>query len=116
MLNGPGGEPQHITLDVPSQVLESVRRGRMSVPLGLHPDLAVFGALPWCSVATLRTEKSDVDANELHRIVGPVLRHPDQWILPVLGARPHASVTLADYEAEANEIRRSLGLAPINLR
>jgi hypothetical protein len=51
----PGGEPRQIDLEVTAQVFASVRKGRMTVPLGKQPDLAEVAGLPWCSIATLQS-------------------------------------------------------------
>jgi hypothetical protein len=109
----PGGEPARIDLDVPAQVYHALRRRRMTVPLGSHPKLAVFGGLPWCSIATLRAENSS--EQELYRIVGPAIRQPDQWVLPVLGGFADRAGTLAACEEEAGKLRLDLGLIPATL-
>jgi hypothetical protein len=45
-----------IELDVAPQIFAAIRKGRMTVPLGDHPDMAAVGGLPWCSIATLKTK------------------------------------------------------------
>jgi hypothetical protein len=103
----PGGEPRQIDLDVTPHVLTAVRRGRMTVPLGKQPDLAVVAGLPWCSVATLRS-----DGDKLHRVVGPAIRRPDQWVLPVLCLFFDPATGVAEHEKEAGNLRKGWGLRP----
>jgi hypothetical protein len=105
----PGGEPKQIDLDVTPQVFAAVRKGRMTVPLGKHPDLAVVAGLPWCSVVTLHSE-----ANDMHRVVGPAIRQPDQWVLPVLETELEAEAHLTASEREMAGLRRGLGLEPLS--
>jgi hypothetical protein len=77
----------------------------LTVTLGKQPDLAEVAGLPWCSVVTLNS-----NGEKLHRIVGPAIRQPDQWVLPVLSDSLNESASLADYHKEADKMRRSLGL------
>lgn len=105
----PGGEPRHITLDVTPQVFAAVRNGRMTVPLGKEPDLAPVAGLPWCSVASL-----DSEGEKLHRVVGPAIRQKDHWALPVLYLDFDPTTSLADYEKEAEELRRAWGLETVS--
>src|ERR1019366_9161049 len=74
----PGGEPKEIDLDVTPEVFASVRKGRMTVPLGQQPDLAVVAGLPWGSIATVHSA-----GNKLYRIVGPAIWQTEKWSLPV---------------------------------
>jgi hypothetical protein len=99
----PGGQPKQIDVDVTPQILAAVRKGRMTVPLGDQPDLAVFGGLPWCSIATLQ-----VNGEKLHRIVGPAISHTTGWALPVFTFE--AATGLGEYEAEAERLRNAWGL------
>src|ERR1019366_213935 len=62
----PGGEPRQIDLDVTPEGFASVRKGRMTVPLGGTTDLAQLAGLLWGSIATI-----DSEGDKLHRIVGP---------------------------------------------
>ena len=98
----PGGEPTQIDLDVTPQVFASVKRGRMTVPLGATTDLAVVAGLPWGLIATVHSE-----ADKLHRIVGPASWQTDKWSLPVF---PTDADGLAEFEKESVNLRRSLGL------
>jgi hypothetical protein len=100
----PGGKPRQIDLEVTPQIFASVRNGRMTVPLDKRPDLAEVAGLPWCSVATLHSE-----GEKLYRVVGPAIRQPGQWVLPVF---PTAVDGLPDHEKEAVKWSRSLGLEP----
>jgi hypothetical protein len=101
----PGGQPKPIDRDVTPQVFAAVRKGRMSVPLGDEPDLAEVAGLPWCSVATLHSA-----GDKLYRVVGPAIRKPDQWVLPVLSPSFDPAAGLAEYEKEAEKLREALGL------
>jgi hypothetical protein len=103
----PGGEPRQVDLEVAPQVFAAVRKGRMTVPLGKQPDLAVVAGLPWCSVVTLHS-----DGDKLHRVVGPAMRQPDQWALPVLYQFFDPATGLAEYREEAEKLREGWGLAP----
>src|ERR1700722_15900391 len=98
----PGGEPQQIDLNVTPEVFACVRKGRMTVPLGKQPDVAVVGGLPWGSIATVRSA-----AGKLYRIVGPAIWQTDKWSLPVF---PTDAEGLTGCETEAAKMRRSLGL------
>ena len=98
----PGGEPRQIDLDVTPQVFAAVRNGRMTVPLGKEPNLAVVAGLPWGSIATVHSA-----GDKLYRIVGPASWQTDKWALPVF---PTDADGLPEYENEAAKLRRSLGL------
>ena len=106
----PGGEPKQIDLDVTPKVFAAVRKGRMTVPLSKQPDLAEVAGLPWCSISTLHSE-----GEKLHRVVGPVTWQKGQWALPVLSYFPDADTGLAEYEKEAEELRRGLGLSAMSI-
>jgi hypothetical protein len=101
----PGGEPKQIDLDVTPQVFATVRKGRMTVPLGNQPNLAEVARLPWCSIATIRST-----GHTLHRVVGPAIRQKDQWALPVLFQFVEPDTGLREYQQEAVKLRRALGL------
>jgi hypothetical protein len=103
----PGGEPKQIDLDVTPEIFASVRKGRMTVPLGKQPDLAVVAGLPWGSIATVHSA-----ADKLYRIVGPAIWQIDKWSLPVF---PTDAEGLAGCETEALNMRRSLGLEPASV-
>jgi hypothetical protein len=107
----PGGEPEQIDLDVTAQVFTAVRKGRMSVPLGNQPNLAEVAGLPWCSVATLHS-----NGDKLHRVVGPALKHPSQWVLPVLFLSFDPVVGLTEYKQEAEKLRKDCGVEPKSSR
>lgn len=103
----PGGKPRQIDLEVTAQVFAAVRKGRMTVPLGKQPDLADVAGLPWCSIATLKS-----NSENLHRVVGPAIRQPDQWVLPVLYPGCDPATSLTAHETEAKKLRRGFGLEP----
>ena len=103
----PGGEPRRIDLGVTPQVLAAVRKSRMTVPLGSPPNLAKVAGLPWCSIATLQS-----NGENLHRVVGPAIRQPDQWVLPILSADFDSATSLTEHESDATKLRRHFGLEP----
>jgi hypothetical protein len=103
----PGGEPNQIDLDVTPQVFAAMRKGRMTVPLGKQPNLAEVAGLPWCSVVTLHSHP-----DKLLRVVGPAIRQPDKWVLPVLHLAFDPATNLAEYDKEAQKLREALGLEP----
>jgi hypothetical protein len=103
----PGGEPRQIDLDVMAQMFSSVRKGRMTVPLGERPALAEVAGLPWCSIATLRSND-----DSLHRVVGPAVCQPSGWALPVLHWFFDPATGLGEYQKEAHKLRKSWGLLP----
>lgn len=100
----PGGEPRQIDVDLTPNVFASVRKGRMSIPLGGKPDLSQVAGLPWGSIATVHSA-----GDRLHRIVGPAVWQVDKWCLPVF---PTDADGLAACEGAATELRRNLGLEP----
>jgi hypothetical protein len=101
----PGGEPRQIDLEVTAQVFAAVRKGRTTVPLGNRPDLAEVAGLPWCSVATLHS-----NGEKMHRIVGPAIKQPGQWVLPVLCLFFDPTTGLPAYQQEAVKLRKGWGL------
>ncbi len=82
----PGGEPMAARVTVPRDILQKVRRGRVSVPLD-SPTTAQLG-LPWFSTMVLSTGD-----DELSILAGPA-KYSGGWFLPVLEA------AIADEEAE----------------
>jgi hypothetical protein len=103
----PGGEPKQIDLDVTPEVFAAVRKGRMTVPLGKHPDLAVVAGLPCGSIATVHSA-----ADKLYRIVGPAIWQIDKWSLPLF---PTDAEGLAGCETEAARLRQGFGLEPASV-
>jgi hypothetical protein len=101
----PGGEPKQIDLDVTPRVFAAVLKGRMTVPLGKQPELAVVAGLPWCSVVTLHS-----NGDKLHRVVGPAIKQPEQWVLPVQYLFFDPATDLSEYVKEAENLRRAWGL------
>jgi len=79
----------------------------MTVPLGKQPALAEVAGLPWCSIATLQS-----NGEKLHRVVGPAIRQPGQWVLPVLFCFLDPATGLSEYEKETEKLRRAWGLIP----
>jgi hypothetical protein len=101
----PGGQPKPIDRDVAPQIFAAVRKGRMSVPLGKEPNFAEVAGLPSCTVATLHS-----DGDMLYRVVGPAIRQPDQWVVPVLYLDPDPATGVAEYKKEAEKLREAWGL------
>ena len=99
----PGGEPKQIDLDVTPEVFASVRKGRMTVPIGKEPNLAVVAGLPWGSIARLNSGDE-----ELHRVIGPAICQTNQWALPIMSLE--TATDLTEHEGEARTLRRRLGL------
>jgi hypothetical protein len=104
----PGGEPRAINLDVTPKMFGAIKRGRASIPLESRPNLGQPAGLPWCSVATLHAGHE-----QLNRIVGPAIRQPDQWVLPVLAADLEAEASLTACERAAVKLRQGFGLEPL---
>jgi hypothetical protein len=90
-------------------VFSAVKRGRVSIPLNDVFDLGGLGGLPWGSIATLSS-----DGDRLHRIVGPAVRQPTQWVLPILETEIAPNSQLPDYEREAVRVRRTFGLETVS--
>jgi hypothetical protein len=103
----PGGEQRHIDLDVTPQVFASVRKGRMTVPLGERPALAEVAGLPWCSIDSLQA-----NGEILHRVVGPAICQPSGWALPVLYCFFDPATGLGEYQKDADKLRKAWGLRP----
>jgi hypothetical protein len=101
----PGGAPKQIELEVRPEAFAAVHRGRKTVPLGKHTDLAEVAGLPWCSTVMLKSQ-----TETLPRLVGPAIRQPDQWVLPIMSDPLDASQTIADYDRDAKTLRRTFGL------
>jgi hypothetical protein len=87
------------------EVFASVKKGRMSVPVGTQVELAEVAGLPWCSVATLHSGGA-----KLHRVVGPASRQAGRWALPVLYWFSDAATDLREYKQEAEKLRKAWGL------
>jgi hypothetical protein len=101
----PGSEPQSLEIASESTLLASVRKGRMTVPLGQTPFLPEVAGLAWCSVATLRSGDEAI-----HRLVGPASWQKDQWALPVLFQFFDPDAGVEQYQKEASKLRRAWGL------
>jgi hypothetical protein len=106
----PGGEPKQLDLDVTPQIFAAVRKGRMTVPLDKQPNLAEVAGLPWCSVVTLHS-----NGDKLHRVVGPAIKQPSQWVLPILYQFCDPATSLGEYEKEARQLRKGWGLEPFGI-
>lgn len=103
----PGGEPKRLDLNVSVKDFSAIRNGRKSVPLSSSVELGEVAALPWCSVASLHS-----DGKTLHRIVGPVSRQGDGWVLPVFDTALASDAALEDYTRAAAKMRKAYGLEP----
>lgn len=86
----PGGEPVELELRVTGTAFQKVLRGGKSIPLGLEPDLARYGAIPWRSIVTV----TDGD-RRLPVATGPAKYSKAGWFLPVPWdtANPNAPVS-----------------------
>jgi hypothetical protein len=104
----PGGEPKRITLDLRPEHFTAVKRGRKTIPLVRKFDLAELAGLPWCSLATLRS-----DDETLHRIVGPAVHQTGGWVLPVLGPADDPTAGLKECGEEASKMRNGRGLEAV---
>jgi hypothetical protein len=104
----PGGKPKEIDLEVTPKVFDAVQKGRMTVPLDKHSDLAEVAGLPWCSIATIQA-----NGEKLHRVVGPAISEKARWVLPVLYCFFDPATPLSEYKKEAEKLRKGLGLAPV---
>lgn len=104
----PGGQPGPIHLDVEPKVFAAIHRGRMTIPLNNDLNLGQLAGLPWCSAATLYSGHE-----QLHRIVGPAIRQPDQWVLPIFPTSLAGDADRAAHEPEAAKLRRRFGLEPL---
>jgi hypothetical protein len=101
----PDEEPRHIDLEVTAQVFSCVRKGRLTVLLGNQPNLAEVARIPWCSIATIRS-----NSETLHRLVGPAIRQKDQWSLPVLFNSVEPGLDLPESRTDAKKLRQGWGL------
>lgn len=74
----PGDEPTAIDLWVSSEILDAVKRGRKTIPLGTQaPEPSLLG-LPWYSVVVLHS-----GSNQLRAACGPAQFSRHGWCLPV---------------------------------
>lgn len=103
----PGGEPAHLTFALAPAMFRSVVNGRMMIPLPAGAKLGILGGPPWGSIATFRH-----GVREVHRLVGPVTWHKDQWCLPVSTLFFDPEVTIPAYRKESVRLRKSEGLDP----
>jgi hypothetical protein len=105
VIEWPGGEPGRVDLDVSAQVFATLRKGRKTVPLGDRIQLSEYAAIPWGSLAVLRC-----GGEQLSRVVGPAIRQPAQWALPVLYQGEGQEPTSAECQQAAVRLRRYYGL------
>jgi len=107
LVEWPGGQSKRVPLKAAPEIFRAVRNGGKTIPLGKNADAKMLG-LPWCSVATLHS-----NGESFHRIVGPAVRSKGQWCLPVLDGCPEPIAEIAEFDKQAEMLRRDLGLEPI---
>ncbi len=80
----PGGEPELRMIELSRDAFTKVRQGAKSIPLGQSSAVAVWGAVPWYSVLTVR-ERSGKGVIAVRS--GPAMYRDDRggWHLPVFG-------------------------------
>jgi hypothetical protein len=91
----PGGTPRRIGLDVPANILRAIRAGRATVPLPAGVELADVAGLPWGSVAEWSS-----GGEACARLIGPAVKLPGGWALPVFGDPAGAATFRRDYGLE----------------
>ena len=62
---------------------------------------------PWGSIAMFRH-----DDEKVHRLIGPVMWHKDQWYLPAICFYDDPDVGLSAYRKESLSLVKSCGLGP----
>ena len=103
-----GGMPSHLKFDLDEAMFRSVCKGRMMIPLPKGAKFDELGGPPWGTIATFRH-----DDQEVHRLVGPVMWHKEQWCLQVcLPYYYDCAVGLPSYRKESHNLIKSNGLGP----
>ena len=103
----PGGEPKNIKIETKPKLFDKIRKRRSNIPLPKDYDLAEIAGLPWGTVATFQC-----NGQQLHRIVGPAIRHKGKWALPVKCYFYNQDTSLAIYHKESEKIRKLHGFLP----
>jgi hypothetical protein len=103
----PGGEPQHIDLELKPELFRAVLKGRMTIPLDDDAVLSEIAGLPWGSIVTLHS-----GGESFHRVVGRTTWQKNQWCLPVLVWSSDPDAKLTSYEENAQGQRQRLKLEP----
>lgn len=98
----PGGQPVQLEQEVTLPIFRSLRKERMSLPLGPRPDLALMAGLPWASRIRVF-----VGGESEHYLVGPAQATSQSWFLPLLSRRLEQP---DDFLQEAIRLREQLGL------
>jgi hypothetical protein len=104
----PGSNPERIELEVTDRDFAAIKKGRVTIPLGEQSDMAVMAGLPWGSIATLNSK-----GESLHRVVGPANHQGKLWALPVLYQNVDPTTGLGEYEQQAANLRKDLGLESV---
>jgi hypothetical protein len=103
----PGGAASEIELDVPTETVKAVLRGREYLPFGRSLSLAQAGGIAFGSRLTVRSSAGDLIA-----VVGPARYQNSEWVLPLFS---WWTLPLSDHrgkvdpEAEAATLRRQRG-------
>ena len=105
VIEWPGGEPKHVNLDLDSALFSAISKGRRTIPLLDHQATPEMLGLPNCSIATLNCV-----AQSFHRIVGPAIRHKNQWYLPIIQTCSKQNGSISAYKTRAAKMRVKAGL------
>ena len=103
----PGGEPKNIEMEVKPKVFDVIKKRRINIPLPKDYDLAGMAGLPWGTVATFRCNDQ-----QLHRIVGPVIRQKGKWALPVKYYFYDHDTSLKIYQIKSEKLLKLHGYLP----
>jgi hypothetical protein len=103
----PGGEPKNIKMEIAPKLFGSINKRVMNIPLPKDCDLAEIAGLPWGTIATFRCNDQ-----QLHRIVGPAIRHKGNWALPVKQTTEGRVTNLVICNKESEKLRKLHGYLP----
>lgn len=103
----PGGKPETKEIDVTSQVFESVRKGRMTIPVRKAAELSDIAGMAWATIVTLHSA-----GQSLERLTGPAVYRQGKWCLPVMDWNRGSGFLLKDAENESAAARQYYGYEP----
>jgi len=103
----PGGDSRRIDLEVTAKDFATIKKGRMTVPLGKRIDLAELAGLPWGSIATLHS-----GGEKLHRVVGRAIAEKSGWALPIVPSSLDSTNRLNECKQQGTSFRTEWGLEP----
>jgi hypothetical protein len=106
----PGGEPEGLKIEVGTAEFRSVTAGAKSVRLANPGDLGRYGAVPWGSLLTIRSESGMVQT-----LTGPARHSSSVWCLPLLGPIRRGDAS-AELRVEGRAFRRLHGLESRSVR